>query len=98
MTETLVDVSPPSKEAEPSPLRRSWTPLVSWCVRRARGVALTGPDGLLKALTKTVIEAALDEEISEHLGYDKHDPSGRNLANSRTPDMVRSFTYSLGGL
>ena len=44
---------------------------------------MTGPDGLLKALTKTVIETALDEEMSEHLGYDKHDPSGRNLANSR---------------
>ena len=46
-------------------------------------MALTGPDGLLKALTKTVIETALDEEMSEHLGYDKHDPSGRNLAISR---------------
>ena len=44
---------------------------------------MTGPDGLLKALTKTVIETALDEEMSEHLGYDMHDPSGRNLANSR---------------
>ena len=33
---------------------------------RARGVALTGPDGLLKALTKTVIETALQEEMSEH--------------------------------
>jgi len=35
---------------------------------RARGVALTGPDGMLKALAKTVIETALDEEMSEHLG------------------------------
>ena len=50
---------------------------------RARGVALTGPDGMLKALTKTVIETALDEEMAEHLGYDKHDPVGRNLGNSR---------------
>jgi transposase-like protein len=50
---------------------------------RDRGVALTGPDGLLKALTKTVIEIALDEEMSEHLGYDKHAPEGRNRGNSR---------------
>jgi transposase-like protein len=50
---------------------------------RANGVALTGPDGLLKALTRTVIETALDEEMSEHLGYDKGDPSGRNRGNSR---------------
>ena len=46
-------------------------------------MALTGPDGLLKALTKTVIETALDEEMAEHLGYDKHDPEGRNRGNSR---------------
>jgi len=50
---------------------------------RARGVAMTGPEGMLKALTKTVIETALDEEISEHLGYDKHDPTGRGTGNSR---------------
>lgn len=50
---------------------------------RARGVALTGPDGMLKALTKTVIETALDEEMSEHLGYDKHQVAGRNGGNSR---------------
>jgi transposase-like protein len=53
-------------------------------------MALTGPDGLLKALTKTVIETALDEEMSEHLGYDKHDPSGRNLANSRNGKRSKS--------
>ena len=46
-------------------------------VRQAKdaGVALTGPGGLLKALTAQVVEAALDEELNEHLGYDKHDPS-----------------------
>lgn len=84
MTETLVDVSPSSKEAEPQPSVEELD-AARELVRqaRARGVALTGPDGLLKALTKTVIESALDEEMSEHLGYDKHDPSGRNLANSR---------------
>jgi len=32
-------------------------------------------------LTKTVIETALDEEMSEHLGYDKHEPVGRNRGN-----------------
>jgi len=51
---------------------------------RARGVALTGPDGMLKALTKTVIETALDEEMSEHLGYDKHEVAGRNGVRTKT--------------
>jgi len=59
--------------------------MVAGLVRKARdqGLALTGPGGLLKSLTKTVLETALEEELSEHLGYDKHDPVGRNLGNSR---------------
>ena len=56
---------------------------------RARGEDLTGPDGLLKALTKTVLETALDEEMAEHLGYDKHDLAGRNLGNSRNGTRPR---------
>ena len=35
---------------------------------RASGMALTGPGGLLKSVTKLVIETALEEEMSEHLG------------------------------
>ena len=59
-------------------------------VRQAReqGLSLTGPDGLLKQLTKTVIETALDEELTEHLGHDKHSPSEsgnvRNGTRSKT--------------
>jgi hypothetical protein len=58
-------------------------------VRQARdaGVALTGPDGLLKAITKTVIETALDEELCEHLGYDRHDLRAVEVATPATePD------------
>lgn len=50
---------------------------------RAQGVSLTGSGGLLKALTKTVMETALEEEMAEHVGYDKHDRAGRNRGNSR---------------
>jgi transposase-like protein len=50
---------------------------------RERGVSLTGPDGLLKQLTKTVIETALNEELTEHLGYEKHDPAGAGTGNIR---------------
>jgi putative transposase len=85
MTETLVGVSP--REAKEPAAGPSGEELEAAreLVRaaRAKGVALTGPDGLLKALTKTVIETALEEEMSEHLGYDKHEPVGRNRANSR---------------
>jgi len=57
---------------------------------RAAGVSLTGPDGLLKYLTKTVVEAALEEEMADHLGYDKHDPVGRNLGNSRNGTRAKT--------
>jgi putative transposase len=49
------------------------------------GVQLIGPGGLLTGLTKTVLETALEAEMSEHLGYDKHDPAGRNRGNSGCP-------------
>jgi hypothetical protein len=35
-----------------------------------QGLALTGPDGLLKLFTKSVLETALNEEMTEHLGYE----------------------------
>ena len=57
---------------------------------KEQGVELVGPDGLLNQLTKRVLETALEEEMSEHLGYDKHDPVGRNRGNSR--NGVRSKT------
>ena len=42
-------------------------------VERARrqGVSLVGPDGLLAGITKTVLQAALEAEMSDHLGYEK---------------------------
>ena len=50
---------------------------------KERGLDITGPDGLLKLLTKTVLETALEEEMTEHLGYERHDPAGRDGENSR---------------
>lgn len=48
---------------------------------RSEGVSLVGPGGLLTGLTKTVLETALEVEMSDHLGYDKHEPEGRNGGN-----------------
>lgn len=42
-----------------------------------RGIALTGQDGLLTVLTRQVLQSALEAELAAHLGYDKHDPVGR---------------------
>ena len=57
---------------------------------RARGEDLTGPDGLLKYLTKLVLETALDEEMSEHLGYDRHAIEGNNTGNSRNGTRAKT--------
>jgi len=50
---------------------------------KEQGLALTGPNGLLKQLTKAVIETALNEEMTEHPGYEKNDPVGRDSGNIR---------------
>jgi hypothetical protein len=43
---------------------------------QAEGLQLTGEGGLLQQLTKRLLESALEGEITDHLGYDKHDPPG----------------------
>ena len=63
---------------------------------RAEGVELIGPGGLLTGLTKTVLETALEEELSSHLGYDKHDPAGRNGENSRNGTRAKTVLTEIG--
>ena len=63
---------------------------------RAQGIELVGPGGLLTGLTKTVLETALEAEMSEHLGYDKHDPVGRNGANSRNGTRSKTVFTEIG--
>ncbi len=60
---------------------------------RAEGAELLGADGLLTQLTKAVLERALAEELTDHLGYEKGDPAGAGSGNSRngaTPKRVHT--------
>jgi transposase-like protein len=57
---------------------------------RAEGVGLVGQGGLLTRLTKSVLETALEAEMTEHVGYDKHDPMGRNGGNSRNGTRTKT--------
>jgi putative transposase len=50
----------------------------------------------LTGLTKTVLETALETEMSEHLGYDKHDAAGRNGGNSRNGTRAKSVLTEVG--
>jgi hypothetical protein len=46
---------------------------------RAEGAELVGPDGVLSGLTKRVLETALEEELTHHLGYGPYDPAGHHF-------------------
>jgi putative transposase len=53
---------------------------------------LLGQDGLLQQLTKALVERALDGELTDHLGYERHDSSSDNSGNSHngtTPKTLR---------
>ena len=60
----------PKKKPEPSAEAAAAKELVRQA--REQGLSLTGPDGLLKQFTKSVLETALNEELTEHLGHEKH--------------------------
>jgi transposase-like protein len=81
MTATLDVVTARKKKPEPSAEAQAAAELVR--LAKEQGLSLTGPDGLLKQLTKTVLETALNEELTEHLGYEKHDPAGAGTGNIR---------------
>lgn len=82
MTATLNDVNPPKKKSERSPEEAAAAELVKFA--KEQGLSLTGPDGLLKQFTKNVLETALNEEMTEHLGHEKHlAPDGRETTNVR---------------
>lgn len=54
---------------------------------------IAGPDGLLKQLTKALIERAMEAELTEHVGYEKHDQSEKqteNRRNGKTKKTVRT--------
>ena len=92
MTDTIDDVAAEAAQEEPAAPALDEQGVAEQLVAQARekGIELVGPNGLLSQLTKRVLETALEAEMSDHLGYDKHDPVGRNHGNSR--NGVRSKT------
>jgi putative transposase len=72
--------------------------LVAMLVERARseGLQLTGQGGLLQQLTKRVLESALEGEITDHLGYEKHDAVGRGSGNSRNGGRAKTVLTDVG--
>ena len=88
MTATLNDQTGRRKRPEPSAEAKAAAELVR--AAKEQGLSLTGPNGLLKQLTKTVLEAALNEEMTEHLGYAKHDQAGAGSGNVRNGTRAKT--------
>jgi len=63
---------------------------------RSEGVNLVGPGGLLAGLTKNVLEAGLEAELTEHLGYDPYDPAGHHSGNSRNGTRTKTVLTEIG--
>ncbi|MFI7195787.1 IS256 family transposase, partial [Nocardia nova] len=63
---------------------------------KEQGVELLGPGGLLNQLTKNVLETALEAEMTEHVGYEKHDPAGRGTSNSRNGTRSKTVLTEIG--
>jgi putative transposase len=63
---------------------------------RVEGVSLVGPGGLLSGLTKTVLETALEAEMTEHVGYEPHDRAGRHSGNSGNGTRTKTVLTDIG--
>src|SRR5678810_329367 len=55
---------------------------------------LVGENGLLKELTKRLLERAMSAEMTEHVGYEKHDATGDNTGNSRNGTSAKTIKGS----
>jgi putative transposase len=57
-----------------------------------------GENGLLKQLTKALLERAMDAELTHHLGYEKSDPAGYNSGNSRNGTTGKTLKGEFGAV
>ena len=96
MTTTLSDMTAKKKKQDPSAEEIAAQELVR--LAREQGLSLTGPDGLLKQFTRTVLETALNEEMTEHLGHEKNRVAeGRDSTNVRNGTRPKTvLTHATG--
>lgn len=75
--------------------KESLDKLVTSCSGKAD---IFGEKGLIKSFVKAVLEKALDGEMTEHLGYVKHDPKGNNSGNSRNGYSSKTVSGDFGNI
>ena len=59
---------------------------------------LIGENGLLKQLTKLLVEKALDAELTEHLGHDRHESVANASGNTRNGKSKKTLKGEFGEL
>jgi len=59
---------------------------------------LIGENGLLKQLTKLLVERALDAELTEHLGHDRHESVANATGNTRNGKSKKTLKGEFGEL
>jgi len=59
---------------------------------------IVGPNGLLKQLTKALVERAMNAEMSHHLGYEKHAAGGRGSGNNRNGKSRKKIQGDFGSV
>lgn len=64
----------------------------------AEGLELLGPDGVLAELTKVILDRALDEELTDELGYERGDRAGRGSGNSRNGSYPKTVLTDIGAV
>jgi len=64
----------------------------------AGGLQLTGEGGFLPELVKRVLEAGLAAELTDHLGYEKHDRAGDGSGNSRNGSTPKRLQTEVGDI
>ena len=97
---TMTNKKSPEQESEARRLRREVfdEAMLDQLLASAqeRGVALTGEGGFLPEMVKAVLERGMDAELTQHLGYDKHDPAGRGSGNSRNGSTPKTVATEVG--
>nr|WP_021592030.1 IS256 family transposase [Actinomadura madurae] len=98
MTDTIVGDKSGEQPVQAPQGAASEEQLIAMLVDRARtqGLQLSGEGGLLQQLTKRVLESALEGGITDHVGYDKHDASGRGSGNSRNGTRAKTVLTHVG--
>jgi putative transposase len=63
---------------------------------RSEGIDMLGEGGVITELTKRLLERAMDEELTEYLGYERGDPAGRGSGNSRNGTTPKRVLTTVG--